>query len=226
MRSINAPQRRTEQVYDTIRDSICSGELVPGTHLIQEELAATLGVSRQPVQQAMLLLKNDGLVIELGGRGLYVAPLNAGAVVHHYQIRIVLDQLAARLVCQRVTQTPDFGDELRRRAEPILAEGEAARNQGGAALAVAHDVNFHSFIYEMSGNPFISSTAEPHWYYLRRVMIAVLLHAKRGEIVWRQHREILDVLLSGDGAAAERIAADHVLSAQGALLEAMSVREL
>lgn len=226
MRPVAVPQSRTEQVYDTIRDSICSGELAPGTHLVQEELAATLGVSRQPVQQAMLLLKNDGLVVELGGRGLYVAPLDAGAVTHHYQIRIVLDQLAARLVCQRIRQVPDFGEELRRRAEPILVEGEAARHQSSAALAVAHDVHFHSFIYEMSGNPFIASTAGPHWNYLRRVMIAVLLHAERGEIVWRQHREILDVLLSGDGDRAEQLVADHVLSAQAALLEAMRGREL
>lgn len=226
MHPIAAPQSRTRQVYTTIRDSICAGELASGTHLVQEELAATLGVSRQPVQQAMLLLKNDGLVVELGGRGLYVAPLDAGAVLHHYQIRIAMDRLAARLVCQRVGDTPAFGQELRRRAEPILAEGEAASGKGSAALAVAHDVNFHTFIYELSGNPFIASTAEPHWNYLRRVMIAVLLHAERGEVVWRQHREILDVLLSGDGDAAERIVAEHVLGAQGALLHAMSQREL
>lgn len=225
MRPIAAPQSRAEQVYITIRDSICAGELASGTHLVQEELAATLGVSRQPVQQAMLLLKNDGLVVELGGRGLYVAPLNVGSVIHHYQIRIVLDQLAARLVCERIRQAPDFANELRRRGEPILVEGETASHQGGAALAVAHDVKFHSFIYELSGNPFISSTAEPHWNYLRRVMIAVVLHAERGELVWRQHREILEVLLSGDADAAERIVAEHVLGAQGALLEAMSVRE-
>lgn len=226
MRRIAAAQSRTEQVYEMIRDSICTGELTSGTHLVQEELASTLGVSRQPVQQAMLLLKNDGLVVELGARGLYVAPLDAGAVMHHYQIRVVLDQLAARLICQRIAQAPDFGEELRRRAEPILSEGEAARNQGSAVLAVGHDVKFHSFLYEVSGNRFIASTAEPHWNYLRRVMVAVLLHAERGEIVWRQHREILAVLLSGDADAAAAVVEDHVLGAQGALLRAMEAREL
>lgn len=209
-----------------IRDSICTGELAAGTHLVQEELASTLGVSRQPIQQAMLLLKNDGLVVELGARGLYVAPLDAGAVIHHYQIRIVLDQLAARLICERLSHAPDFAEELRRRAEPILKDGEAARNQGSAVLAVAHDVKFHSFLYDMSGNPFIASTAEAHWNYLRRVMIAVVLHAERGELVWRQHREILDVLLSGDSNSAERAMAHHVLGAQGALLSAMEAREI
>lgn len=226
MRPVAAAQSRTEQVYDMIRDSICTGELASGTHLVQEELALTLGVSRQPIQQAMLLLKNDGLVVEVGARGLYVAPLDAGAVIHHYQIRIVLDQLAAQLICQRIAHAPDFGDELRRRAEPILVEGENARTDGSAALAVAHDVKFHSFLYEMSGNPFIVSTAEPHWNYLRRVMIAVLLHAERGEIVWSQHRDILTTLLTGNIADSQAIVADHVLGAQTALLKAMEGRDL
>lgn len=226
MRPVAAAQSRTEQVYDMIRDSICSGELASGTHLVQEELASTLGVSRQPIQQAMLLLKNDGLVVEVGARGLYVAPLDAGAVIHHYQIRIVLDQLAAQLICQRIAHAPDFGDELRRRAEPILIEGENARTEGSAALAVSHDVKFHSFLYEMSGNPFIASTAEPHWNYLRRVMIAVLLHAERGEIVWSQHRNILATLLTGNAADSQAIVADHVLGAQTALLKAMEGRDL
>lgn len=226
MRPVAAAQSRTEQVYDMIRDSICTGELASGTHLVQEELALTLGVSRQPIQQAMLLLKNDGLVVEVGARGLYVAPLDAGAVIHHYQIRIVLDQLAAQLICQRIAHAPDFGDELRRLAEPILVEGENARTEGSAALAVSHDVKFHSFLYEMSGNPFIVSTAEPHWNYLRRVMIAVLLHAERGEIVWSQHRDILTTLLTGNTADSQAIVADHVLGAQTALLKAMEGRDL
>lgn len=82
--------------------------------------------------------------------------------IHHCQIRIVLDQLAARLICDRIAHAPHFVNDLRRRAAPILAEGEAALNQGSAVLAVSHDVKFHSFLYDMSGNPFIASTAEPH----------------------------------------------------------------
>lgn len=225
MQPIAAAPSRAEQVYNAIRDSICDGRMTPGTHLVQEELAAKLGVSRQPVQQALLLLKNERLVVELGARGLYVAPLNADDVIHHYQIRIVLDQLAARLVTERAAASPAWGAELRRRGEEILAEGEAARNRRNAPDAVRHDVRFHSFIYEMSGNPFIADTAASHWNYLRRVMVAVLLHAERGEVVWRQHREILEALLAGDAAVSERLAAEHVLGAQDALLRALSDRE-
>lgn len=81
MKPITSTPSRAEQVYFAIRDSICDGALEAGTHLVQEDLAARLGVSRQPVQQAMALLKNDGLVLEQGARGLYVAPLDAEATV-------------------------------------------------------------------------------------------------------------------------------------------------
>lgn len=225
MQPIAAAPSRAEQVYNAIRDSICDGRMTPGTHLVQEDLAAQLGVSRQPVQQALLLLKNERLVVELGARGLYVAPLDADDVIHHYQIRIVLDQLAARLVTERAAASRAWADELRRRGDEILAEGEGARDRRNAPDAVSHDVRFHSFIYEMSGNPFIADTASSHWNYLRRVMVAVLLHAERGEVVWRQHREILDALLAGDAAASERLAAEHVLGAQDALLRALAKSE-
>lgn len=225
MQPIATAPSRAQQVYNAIRDSICDGKMTPGTHLVQEELAAALGVSRQPVQQALLLLKNERLVVELGARGLYVAPLNANDVIHHYQIRIVLDQLAARLVTERTAASPAFALELARQGEAILSEGEAARNRSNAPDAVNHDVQFHSFIYEMSGNPFIADTAAAHWNYLRRVMVAVLLHAERGEVVWRQHRDILNALLAGDAAASERLAAEHVLGAQDALLRTLAERE-
>lgn len=221
MQPLSSAPSLAQQVYTTIRDSICDTTLEPGTHLVQEEIASRLGVSRQPVQQAMLLLKSDGLVVELGGRGLYVAPLDPEAMEHHYQIRMVLDQLAARLVAERAAVSDEFAARLRRDGEIILAEGEGARERGSAPEAVGHDVRFHSFLYRMSGNPMIAPAADPHWNYLRRVMVAVLLHAERGELVWRQHREILETLIQGDAAEGERLAASHVCGAKEALVAAL-----
>lgn len=219
-RLANAPSRTT-QVYESIRDSICDCRLEPGTHLVQEELAARLGVSRQPVQQAMLLLKNDGLVVELGGRGLAVAPLDPEPMQHHYQIRMVLDQLAARLVAEQARDSSEFAQRLRKKADVILAKGESAQLRGSAPEAVSHDVRFHSFLYEMSGNPMIATAAEPHWSFLRRVMVAVLLHAARGDLVWRQHREIVDALAEGNAELGAALAGEHVLGAEAALVGAL-----
>lgn len=218
MKQIVSSPNRTEQVYAAIRDSICEGSLAPSTHLVQEDLAARLGVSRQPVQQAMILLKNDGLVVESDRRGLFVAPLDAEATINRYQIRIALDQLAARLVAQRAAGSRGFSERLRREGDKILDAGVRALNQERFYEAVTHDLNFHSFIYEMSGNPLIGITAEPHWHYLRRVMNAVLREARRGPVVWHEHLQILDLLVEGDIEGSLVMAELHARGAQDAFI--------
>ena len=77
MKTLSRPTNLSAQVYQAVADEIVSGRLEAGMHLRQEELAARLGVSRQPVQQAMVMLSLDGLVIKSDKRGLYVAPLDA-----------------------------------------------------------------------------------------------------------------------------------------------------
>ena len=221
MKPITSTPSRAEQVYFAIRDSICDGALEAGTHLVQEDLAARLGVSRQPVQQAMALLKNDGLVLEQGARGLYVAPLDAEATVQRYQIRLSLDQLAARLTAERAAASPDFAQSLRVEGQRILDAGDLAVSRGSHRDAVANDVEFHSFIYEKSGNPLIAATAEPLWHYLRRVMMVVLSYAERGPIVWDQHHEILAALAEGRVAEAEALVAAHIQGAAAAFLKAL-----
>lgn len=222
MKPIKDNPKRAEQVYISIRDSICEGTLEAGTHLVQERLAARLGVSRQPVQQAMVLLKNDGLVLERGSRGLYVAPVDAVATVHRYQIRLGLDQLAARLCAERASRDPAFAAEFLAEGCGILEAGNQAVAEGNHRTAVGHDVDFHSFLYESSGNPMIATTAEPLWYYLRRVMITVLSYAERGPLVWMQHQDILEALAGGKVERGVRLVTEHIRGAEGAILGAVA----
>lgn len=219
MQPLEQVPNRTQQVYHSVKESICDCTVKPGTHLVQEELAATLGVSRQPVQQAMLLLKNDGLVVERGGRGLFVAPLDRDSMVHHYQIRRAIDQLAAKLVAEKAAKDESFRAELRTVGQGILSQGAREACEGSAAAAVRHDVAFHSMIYQFTGNPFIGPTLDSHWMFQRRVMIGVLQHASQGPLVWSQHEDILASLLSGDADAAVALATEHLVCAQQSLLD-------
>ena len=69
----------TEQVYQRLLYAICDGELAPGARLTQEDLAATLGVSRQPVLQALRLLKKEGFVSDAGRQA--AAGTSIGAMI-------------------------------------------------------------------------------------------------------------------------------------------------
>lgn len=219
MRKLPPRSTVSEQVYQAILDEVCGGRLSPGMHLVQEELAARLGVSRQPVQQAMAMLKADGVVEERGARGLHVAPLDLASMRHRYAIRGTLDALAARGVALAV-QAGDL--TILPQARRLIDSGRAAIAAGDIRALVAADVGFHQFVYGASGNPLIAATAELHWRFLRRVMADVLLHAEPPFEIWDQHEAIVAAIAAGDGEAAGQRAHDHVLHAADRLTSAMA----
>jgi DNA-binding GntR family transcriptional regulator len=192
-----------ERVHDALLDSICAGRLAPGERVTQEGLAAQFGVSRQPVLQALMLLKRQGFIVDAGRKGVMVAPLDPDHVRQLYEVRAALDGAAARAAAQRL----DAGLEARGRA--LLRIGTAAMASGDTGRLIAADVDFHRFIYEASGNPLFETTAAAHWRHLRRVMGAVLRQRASYETVWREHADILDALAAHDGMRAEALMRAH-----------------
>src|SRR3954463_1496091 len=89
------------QVVEAITEEIVSGVLTSGSRLIQDDLAWVYGVSRQPVQQALLLLRNQGFVRDAPARGLEVAPIDTDFIRNLYEIRAVAEGLACRLAATR-----------------------------------------------------------------------------------------------------------------------------
>ena len=189
----------TEQVYQRLLYAICDGELAPGARLTQEELAATLGVSRQPVLQALRLLKKEGFVSDAGRRGLRVAPLEAQAITQVYEVRAVLDGLAARRAALAHAQLDPT----------IIREGRRAATGSHIGLMIDVDMRFHHLIYAASGNPLIAATANQHWHHIRRAMGVVLQIVGLRRPVWDEHAAILQAINGGDADEAERLAREH-----------------
>lgn len=210
-----------EQVYQAVLDEICDGVLPPGAPLVQEQLAERFGVSRQPIQQAMALLKADGLVEEVGKRGMRVAQLDLALMRHHYDIRSALDGLAARLAAQRARENPAAARDIARRGEAVLAKGRRAVEDKVTLDQIRNDEAFHKLIYEASGNPLLARTAELHWRFLRRAMSEVLRHAQPPTTIWRQHAAILEAVTAGDAELAESRAFEHIELAADALTAAL-----
>ena len=158
MKPIEIPPGRAELVYQAIADEISAGALPAGTHLVQEQLAARLGVSRQPVQQAMALLKADGLVEQAPGRGLRVTTLNLDLMQRHYEIRAALDGLAARLAAERVRQSETVRQKIAAQGRKIMTPALSTIGSMDIKRLVALDAEFHNFVYESSGNGLIAAT--------------------------------------------------------------------
>jgi DNA-binding GntR family transcriptional regulator len=196
-----------DQVYRSLLDAISSGALAPGERITQEDIAQRLAVSRQPVLQALRLLKKDGFVHDAPGRGVLVAPLDAEWMRKVYQVRGALDVLAARLAAAQ-----------RFRIDPRLLERgrRAARGRNVEAMIDA-DIAFHQAIYEASGNPLIGRSADQHWRHLRRAMGAVLQAEPQRETLWDEHEAIAAAIAAGHAQRAAQLSEEHVARASEAL---------
>jgi DNA-binding GntR family transcriptional regulator len=205
-----------DRAYGAILDAICDGTLAAGTRLTQEELALRLGVSRQPVMQALLLLRKQGFVCEAGRRGVMVAGLEPERVLQLYQIRGVLDGLAAQGAATLGAA------EAKRRGPAIIAAGRRAVQSRAIAAMTAADMAFHQLLYALSGNPLIADALTLHWQHIRRVMGAVLRREGVALSVWDEHAAILAAVIAGNAAEAERLSRAHAEVSARALAAALT----
>jgi DNA-binding GntR family transcriptional regulator len=194
------------QVYETLKQNILNGNLAPETPLRQEELSDTLGVSRQPISHALVLLEREGLVAELGRKGKMVTKVDAQHLSDLYQVRAELDGLAASLCALNPSE------ELRTSLAAVTEQGRAAIEKQSVEALLEADIAFHRALYDHSGNPEIGRVADNSWSHLVRAMHQVLNDKTIHESVWDDHERIAESILAGDADTARELARSHANS--------------
>ena len=207
MKALSLQPNLVDQVRDALLEEVVSGRIKPGERIIQEQIAQALGVSRQPVQQALLLLRNQGLLNDAPGRGLIVALLDPDHVRHIYEIRAAIEGLACSKAAQRLT-TDD-----RAEGDQLIQAGRQAVLSGAVAQMIAADIRFHEFIYQLSGNPLIASTMATHLSYTQWVMGEVLVKDQQPRDIWDQHEQIWLAIRQGQSDLAHQRATQHLMQA-------------
>ena len=202
MRHLALERSLTDRTDDAILDAISGGELAAGARINQDELAERLNVSRQPIVQALALLKVQGFVRDSGRRGVVVAPLDADFISHLYELRSALDGAACRGAAQRGSA------EAKLWGPALIADGRAAFAAGSVKRMVEADMRFHRLLYDLCGNPMIAETAALHWHHIRRLIGGYLQHYPMRD-VWDEHQAILNAVISGDPDRAEAAARHH-----------------
>ena len=213
MKTLQLGPSLVDQVHKAILAEIAGGRLPPGGRIIQEQLAQELGVSRQPVQQALALLRKEGVLSDAPGRGLQVAPLDLDHVRHMYEVRAVIEGLAFRSAAKTNAA------EVARRAPALIRAGRKAVAAQSFADMIAADMTLHHFIYAQSGNPLVAPSMETHWTQTQRVMGEVLMRDDKPRDIWDQHEKMLDAVAAGDGPQAEALARRHILDAADFMIE-------
>jgi DNA-binding GntR family transcriptional regulator len=204
-----------EQVYSSILEAICGGVLRPGDRINQDELASKLNVSRQPVTQALTVLRSQDFVQDAGRRGLLVTPLRRSFFGSLYELRESLDPMAAKLAAR------NMGKLSREDAAALLLRGRSAIEAGSVPSLTSADMAFHMWIYQSAGNPLLTETLRLYWHHLRRAMTAVIEPSRDRALVWNEHDSILEAVLRGNQQQAARLSLAHVREAAQRVMQSL-----
>lgn len=207
MEFLESPKNLVDQAYEVILDALCDGTFKAGERVTQEDVAARLNVSRQPVTHALALLKAQGFLAPSGRRGLTVTSVDPPFFAAIYQFRSAVEPLAVKLATPRMTQDAIV------RGRSLVADGRHAVAAGDSGAALQADMDFHSFIYDLSKNPLIAETMRSYWRHLRRSMVEVLRHPGMSISAWQEHARILEGMVRGDGEGAAELMRRHLVDA-------------
>jgi DNA-binding GntR family transcriptional regulator len=210
-RRIARPVPLRESVYSAILDMIVSRNLQPGQHLVESELAVMLGVSRQPVREALQWLKNDGWVDLRPGLGAFVHSPTVAEADQLLAVRSLLETESARLAAKSVTE------EGVTRLRELCRQGHTALGVEDVATMVALNAELHATVMRLSGNDVLVELAAQvdrrvRWYYT-----PVARH--RGAQSWREHSDLIDAIAAGDADRAAAVMAAHTEHTRRSYLE-------
>jgi DNA-binding GntR family transcriptional regulator len=191
------------RVSTEVRRMILAGQLRPGERLLQQQLAKTFGVSQSVMREALLDLQFTGLVESHNGGGVSVAQIDAKQLFDAYEVREMLEGMAARLCCSHAS--PADMRELKEMAHEVHKLGVAARDQERATL----DRQFHERQIAISGNDALSRLSGGY-HVVRLVVLTAVPH----EQVLADHLAIVAAIEANDPMEAERAARRHVINAR------------
>jgi DNA-binding GntR family transcriptional regulator len=199
-----------QQVAERLRLAIATGRFAAGTRLIERELCEMMGVSRTSLREALRELQAEGLITLQPNKGLSVSVVSVETARSIYEVRAVLEGLAARLFARN--STAEQMQELRASVER-LAE---VYDKFTAEAFIAAKTRFYDILLEGAGNPVAADMLRRIHTRVSQLRVVSLSSAARAQQSIKELREFLDALEQRDEDRAWRICVAHVEAAAAA----------
>lgn len=193
-----------EMVYEELKMQILTGAIIPGTRMMEVELAKEIGVSRTPIREAIRKLEKEGLVTIEPRRGAYASQISTEDMVDILEVRQNMEGLAAFFAASRMT--PEQLQELKEVSELY---NEAVKT-GEMEEMIKHDTRFHRIIVESCNNKILVKMIEQLQELVLRFRYIYYDNFKRAENMPDEHYEILHAIETGDADAARYAADIHI----------------
>lgn len=202
-----------EKVYRRIIDAILEGTFSAGERLVCNDIAKQFGVSRTPVREALVRLEKEGFIHSVPRSGTYVNSFTPGEMKEIYEIREVLEGVAARMAA--ISPDPDLLEKMRQACEDY----KLGIKQKDVDLCVESDLLFHRLLVKASGSKRLIEMLEG--FHIQSISIA-----KRGANYWThaptyldEHRGVLDLISQRKGRLAEKKVREHLRKGKEIILK-------
>jgi len=192
-------------VFNTLRDAILTGKLVPGERLMENQLAEKLGVSRTPVREALRMLELENLVELVPRKGAQVLDMSEKDIVNILEVRSALEGLATSVACKKMSK------EDLQQLKNMEVDFEKAVAENDVEHFVDIDEDFHDLIFAATENDKLINIFRNLRIQLYRYRMA---QAKNNETsmstIVAHHRSIIRAIENHDGEEGASIAQGHI----------------
>lgn len=203
--NIGNKQSLSEQAYTVIKEAILNNKIKPKDILLEESLAASLGISRTPLRAALKKLEFEKLIYINSSRQAVVSEIKTEDMLQVFVFRLAVEPFVARLACDRMTA------EGVGRLERNLLRQEKAINQHNLMEVIASELEFDGILAEIAGNEFFADAVGMVNTVMQRFLILSMTLSRDAPEALVEHTAMLDALKSGDCGSAARHSHDHLL---------------
>jgi len=205
----------SQPIYEKLKEMILNQSLKPGQKIIQEKIAADLGVSRTPLNKALQMLEHEMLVESIPRRGMYVYEVSTAELIEVYYCRESLEGLAARLVA--LNHRNEFVEKLKKLFKPFEKTPYNVDKYREA------DKQFHQLLIDNSGNSMLKKL-----YFFGNVHTKVVQTGlvRTPEDTLEEHKAIISAIENNDADQAEFEMRNHIARSRELLIKHQQNQEL
>jgi DNA-binding GntR family transcriptional regulator len=204
VKQVENSQSAVERLFERMRAHIIEGRFAPGQRLVEADLTEQFKISRGPLREAVRRLAAEGLVDITHNRGARVKRLDHTEVLSLYEVREVMEGLAARLAAERASTAERKAIKA---SFDEMAKALAANNVRGY---IALNSSFHSLIMKAAGNAPLEAAITRLQTPVLRLQFESMMTEDVVQESFEEHREIVDAIVGKNPDKAERLMRHHI----------------
>ena len=198
-------KNRSTSLREEIEEMIAMGQLQPGHHLDETELATQFGVSRTPIREALIQLASMGIIDIRPRRGAQVATISPQQLVEMFEVMAEFEAMCGRMAARRMSKA-----EMQALQAAHLACKAASQTDDTDDYFYQNE-QFHQLIYQGSHNEFLSAQAMNLHRRLRPYRRLQLRVRDRVKMSFHEHDQVVEAIMAGNGELAAELLRGHII---------------